>query len=225
LTIYIDFLEKVQGDSVHAAQWALEAEDGEGVVAVPGQVGVEDDANSEVEVDAKCGGDGVAAEEKYGVEAVVAYGEEDVDACGGGVVAEPGLCKAEEHYGVIFFLKHFFEKFVRSCRSEDLSVAFDVTDLVETSFHVCSKHAVILKDLTLRLVVDHPKVLNQLKLLVACVQTNMWAKVWLFLGNNRASLLSVCEGQPDRAWQRHIVCVSLEIAKFFKLPCGKSLYP
>ena len=37
--------------------------------------------------------------------------------------------------------------------------------------------------------------------------------------------MSVCEGQPDRAWTRHIVCVSLENAKFFMLPCGKSLYP
>ena len=72
---------------------------------------------------------------------------------------------------------------------------------------------------------DHPKVINQLNLLVACVQKLVWAKVWLFLGSNKASFLSVYEGQPDKAWQHHLVCVSLEIAKFFKLPCGKSLYP
>ena len=103
-------------------------------------------------VETYCGGIGVAA-----VQGVEHFGAV-VDAFCGSGVAEPGLCKAEEHYSEeadVFsdsFLKSIFEKFVRSCRSKDSSVAFDVTDLVEISSHVCSKHVVILKDLSVRFI-------------------------------------------------------------------------
>ena len=81
-------------------------------------------------------------------------------------------------------LKTIVGKFVRSCLSKDDSVVFDATELVDTSFHVCGKHAVVLKELFILhglQGLDHPKVRNQLNLLVACVQKIVWAKVWFFL--------------------------------------------
>ena len=47
----------------------------------------------------------------------------------------------------------------------------------------------------------------------------------LFLESNWASFLSICEDRPDKAWRRSLICVSMDIAKFFVLPCGKSLSP
>ena len=67
--------------------------------------------------------------------------------------------------------------------------------------------------------------MEQLNLLVSGVQQIMWAKVFLFLENNRASFLSIGEDRPDKAWQRHLIRVSLDNAKLLVLPCGKSLSP
>ena len=46
-----------------------------------------------------------------------------------------------------------------------------------------------------------------------------------FLESNRASLLSICADRSDQAWRRNLISVSSDIAKFFVLPCEKSLSP
>ena len=66
---------------------------------------------------------------------------------------------------------------------------------------------------------------DQLALLAASVKKFVWSKVLLFLESNWASFLSICEDRPDKAWRRSLICVSMDIAKFFVLPSGKSLSP
>ena len=66
---------------------------------------------------------------------------------------------------------------------------------------------------------------DQLALLVASVKKFVWSKVLLFLESNWASFLSICEDRPDKAWRRSLICVSMDIVKFFVLPGGKSLSP
>ena len=107
-------------------------------------------------------------------------------------VAEKDEFKCLHDLDEMIFLKSIFENFVFPRHSNDNSVDFDSTGLVETCYHVCSKHAVVLKDLILlhgMQCLDHPSVMNQLNLLVVCVQQIMWAKVLFFVESSRSFCL------------------------------------
>ena len=53
----------------------------------------------------------------------------------------------------------------------------------------------------------------------------MWAKMLLVLEGNYRPFYSICEDRPDLARRRHLISVSLDIAKYFVLPCGKPSSP
>ena len=71
----------------------------------------------------------------------------------------------------------------------------------------------------------HPSIMDHLNLMNSCVQKFTWAKVRLFLESDRVALFFLCEGRPSKEFQRCLIRVSLDVSKFFELPCGKSVYP
>ena len=46
-----------------------------------------------------------------------------------------------------------------------------------------------------------------------------------FLESDRNAVISLCEGRPSSDFQRCLIRASLDVAKFFVLPSGTSVFP
>ena len=125
-------------------------------------------------------------------------------------------------------VRAMFENLFHACHASDKPVNSNAAVIVENEFNACSVQAKVFKDSVLLHGIrslDHPSIMDHLNLMNSCVQKYVWAKVCLFLESDRIALISLCEGRPSKEVQRCLNRVSLDVSKFFELPCGKSVYP
>ena len=127
-----------------------------------------------------------------------------------------------------FSVRIVFEKLYHACHSSDKLVNSNAADLVENKLYACSLQAEVVKDSVILhglQSLDHPSIMDHLNLMNSCVQKYTWAKVRLFLESERVALFSLCEDRPSKEIPCCLIRVSLDVSKFFELPCRKFLYP